>query len=478
VPGFYPEFNANQANTAAPNQRALLIGQVLASGSAVLNQPILAYSQAQVSALCGLNAMLTLMYQTYRLQDGFGEVWILPLADNAAGTAATATIAFTGPATTSGLLSLYIAGILVGVAVTVGDTAATIAANLVADMALIANLPCTATAAAGTVTLTALHRGAALNDIDLRLNYRAGRNNEVTPAGVGVTITAFAGGLLNPVLTPPLANLGSTTFDFIAVPYTDSLSMAAVSALLSDQSGRWSAVEALYGHAFYAFRGSVGTRSTFGVTNNSQHETILGYYDSPTPAWLAAADWAGAHAVIYRANPAIGVIGQPLGLLAPPIASQDTPAEMDVLLYDGISTFTVDATGQCRIGRSITTYQTNAAGQSDDSYLNTNLLFQAMAVARYLTANVLTQYQNKILIDDGAVISAGSSATTPSLIFQGVCGMYAYLASQNVVQNPATFAANGYAQKGQKGQVLLFLPIDFTDQVLQVAALIAFQQTT
>jgi phage tail sheath gpL-like len=159
VPGFYPEFNANQANTAAPNQRALLIGQVLASGSAVLNQPILAYSQAQVSALCGLNAMLTLMYQTYRLQDGFGEVWILPLADNAAGTAATATIAFTGPATTSGLLSLYIAGILVGVAVTVGDTAATIAANLVADMALIANLPCTATAAAGTVTLTALHRG-------------------------------------------------------------------------------------------------------------------------------------------------------------------------------------------------------------------------------------------------------------------------------------------------------------------------------
>jgi hypothetical protein len=56
--------------------------------------------------------------------------------------------------------------------------------------------------------------------------------------------------------------------------------------------------------------------------------------------------------------------------------------------------------------------------------------------------------------------------------------MYAYLSSQFVVQNPATFATNGYAQKGQKGQVLLFLPIDFSDQVIQVAALITFQQTT
>jgi phage tail sheath gpL-like len=478
VPGFYGELDASNANTALPVQRALLVGQMLSSGTATPNLPVLAPAQDQVTLMTGVNSMLSLMYQAYRVQDAFGEVWILPLLDNGSGVAATGTVVITGPATAQGVLSLYIAGTLVPTPVNIGDTATAIAANILAEMAMTPGLPCTGAAASGTLTLTALHAGAALNDIDLRMNYRAIRNGEVTPAGVGVTITPFASGATNPTLTTALSNLAMKTFDFIAVPYTDSASMAAITALLSDQSGRWSAIEALYGHAFYAYRGTVGARSTFGVTNNNQHETILGYYDSPTPAWLEAADWAGAHATILRTNPALGVVGQPLGLLPPPIASQDTPAEMNVLLYDGLSTFTVDPAGQSRIGRSITTYQSNAAAQPDNSYLNTNLLFQAMYVVRYISANILSQYQNKILVSDGAVIPAGSPATTPSLIFQGVCGLYAYLSSQFVVQNPQTFAANGYATKGQKGQVLLFLPLDFSDQVIQVAALLAFTQST
>jgi phage tail sheath gpL-like len=487
VPGFYGEFDASQANTAIPVQRALLVGQMLSSGTATANVPILAYSLGQVQQACGTNSMLSLMYQAYRAQDAFGECWILPVADNGSGTAATGTVTVTGPATGQGVLSLYIAGILVPVAVNSGDSATVIAANIAAEMAQVDNLPCTGSAASAVVTLTALHKGAAQNDIDLRVNYRAIRGGEALPPGVGVTLPnlvtgstagTLAGGATNPTLTTALANLGVRTFDFIAMPYTDTTSMAAIAALLSDQSGRWSAIEGLYGHAFYAYRGTVAARNTFGQGLNNQHQTVIGYFDSPTPAWLECADWAGGHAVTLRANPAVGVVGQPLNLLAPPIANQDTPAEMNVMLDDGMSTFTVDAASQCRIGRSITTYQTNASGAPDDSYLNTNLLFQAMFVVRYIAAQVMTQYQNKILVDDGAVIAAGSPATTPTLIFQAVCGMYAYLSSQFVVQNPATFAQNGYAQKGTKGQVLLFLPIDFSDQVIQVAALIAFRQTT
>jgi phage tail sheath gpL-like len=487
VPGFYGEFSSKQANTALPVQRALIVGQILSSGNATPNVPILAYSNAQVALACGANSMLAQMYQAYRAQDAFGECWILPLSDNSGGTAASGALTITGPATAAGTLALYIAGILVPVAVSSGDTATVIAGNIVAQMALIANLPCTATSAAGVVTLTALHKGAAQSDIDVRVNYRGQLGNEALPAGVAVTLPnpvtgtsagTLSGGATNPTLTTAFANLGIRTFDFIAMPYTDTASMAAVAALLSDQSGRWSAIEALYGHAFYAYRGTVSARNTFGATLNNQHETMLGYFDSPTPAWLEAADWAGAHAAILRTNPALGVVGQPLNMLAPPIANQDTAAEMNVLLSDGMSTFTVDGAGQCRIGRSITTYITNAAGQPDNSYINTNLLFQAMYVVRYIASQILSQYQNKILVSDGAAIAAGSPATTPSLVFQAVCGIYAYLASQFVVQNPQIFAQNGYAQKGQKGQVLLFLPIDFSDQVIQIAALVAFQQST
>lgn len=477
--GFYAEFDASQANTAVQNLTGLLVGQMLAAGTATANAPLLATSQAQVNLLCGANSMLAMMYAAYRLQDPYGECWLLPVADNGAGAAAIGSVLFAGTATANGTLSLYVGGTLLSVGVNAGDTAASIATNVAAAVNAAAGLACTATAATATVTLTARHKGLAQNDTDLRLNYRALRGGEATPPGITATVTAFAGGTLNPVLTGAFANLGGTqAFDFIALPYTDAASLAAANALLSDQTGRWSAIAMLYGHVFAAFRGTVSARGTFGTGLNSQHMSILGYFNSPTPAWLEAADWTGAHAAIIRTNPALGVVDQPLGLLAPPVGDDDEPGERNVMLHDGVSTFRVDATGQCVIDRSISTYQLNPSGAPDDSYLNTNLLFQAAYAARYIRSQITSQYTNKILVDDGAAIGPGSPATTPSLVFQAAVGIYGYLATQFIVQNVDSFARNGYGRKGSKGQVLLYLPIDFSDQVIQVAALIQFRQST
>jgi phage tail sheath gpL-like len=387
-------------------------------------------------------------------------------------------VLFAGTATANGTLALYIGGALLPVGVSSGDTATVIAANVAAAVNAAANLACTATAATATVTLTARHKGLAQNDIDVRLNYRALRGGEVTPSGITATITAMSGGTLNPVLTAAFANLGTQPFDFIALPYTDAASLASATTLLSDQTGRWAATAMLYGHVFAAYRGTVSGRGTFGTGLNSQHMTILGYYNSPTPAWLEAADWAGAHAAIIRTNPALGVVNQPLALLAPPVGDVDAPGDRNVMLHDGISTFRVDATGQCVIDRSITTYQLNPSGAPDDAYLNTNLLFQAAYAVRYIRSQITSQFVNKILVPDGAAIGPGSPATTPSLVFQVAVAIYAYLASQFVVQNVDTFARNGFARSGSKGQVQLYLPIDFSDQVIQVAALIQFRQST
>ena len=101
-----------------------------------------------------------------------------------------------------------------------------------------------------------------------------------------------------------------------------------------------------------------------------------------------------------------------------------------------------------------------------------------MYAARYLKAQLQTQFSGKILVSDGTPIPVGSPATTPSTVFQSAVAIYGYLASQFIVQNPATFAKNGYGRAGTKGQVLLFLPIDFSDQVIQISALIQFTQST
>jgi phage tail sheath gpL-like len=368
----------------------------------------------------------------------------------------------------------------VPVGINLGDTAAVIATNTVTALNASAGTCATAAATAGTVTITAAHKGLALNDIDLRMAYIGVQNGEVVPAGVAFTITAMAGGTTNPVLTTALANCGVQPFDFIDNPYIDTTSLAALQAFLSDQAGRWSAEEMLYGHVFMSYRGTIGTRSTFGATRNDQHASCLGFFDSPTPAWLEASDWCGAHAIRLKVNPAVGVTGMALNLLAPPVASQDTPGERNTMLFDGISTFTVDASNTCRIDRSITTYQVNPSGQPDDSYLGTNLLFQAMYAARYLKTQITTQYVDAglILVDDGTPIGPGSPACTPSMVGLTAIAIYAYLCTIFVVQDLAAFAANMTAGKGTKGQVLLYLPINFSDQIIQVAALIQFQQTT
>lgn len=266
--GVNAEFDPSQANTATQNARALLIGQITSSGTATPNVAVQAYSQTQVNGLCGLNSMLALKYAAYRLMDPFGEVWLGPLADASGGTAATGSISFTGPATAAGTLPLYLMGVSIPVAVNSGDTASTIATNTVAAIAASVGVACSA-AADGThayqVDLTALHKGLALNDIDIRFAYRGAQNGEVIPPGVGYTITPFASGATNPTLTTLLSNLGVQLFDYIDLPYTDTTSLNALETFLSDSSGRWAAETMLYGHIFSAYRGTFSARTTFGT---------------------------------------------------------------------------------------------------------------------------------------------------------------------------------------------------------------------
>jgi phage tail sheath gpL-like len=318
------------------------------------------------------------------------------------------------------------------------------------------------------------------NDVDIRFNYYGAQNGEVTPAGIAFSITPFVGGASNPVLTTLLSNLGVQLFDYLDLPYTDTGSLNALQTFLSDAQGRWSAEQGLYGHVFAAYRGTLSNRTTFGTSRNDQHASILGFYDSPTPAWLEASDWCAAHVIRLRVNPAQGVATQPLNLLPPPIASQDTPGERNTLLFDGISTFTVGPGGVCEMDRSITTYQQNASGQPDNSYLNTNILFQAMYAARYTAAQITSQFivPGKILVANGTLIPPGSPATTPNAMLGAVIAIYAYLCSEFICQNVRKFAANATAQAGTKGQVLMYLPFDFSDQVINVGILVQFQQST
>lgn len=85
-----------------------------------------------------------MMTAAYRKRDTFGEVWYLPLADDPSSVAATGSLNFTSVPTVTGVLSLYVAGRIVSLAVTPSMTAAQIATALVAQIGTLPHLPVTA----------------------------------------------------------------------------------------------------------------------------------------------------------------------------------------------------------------------------------------------------------------------------------------------------------------------------------------------
>jgi phage tail sheath gpL-like len=487
TPLTYFELDASKANNAVTFGRGLIIGQMITSagsvpltpGDATPNVAVQSLSPADAKSRFGLGSMLAKMVLWYRKRDTQGELWCLPLADDGAAAAATGTITFTGPATAAGVLSLYIAGHYVPVPVSSAMTATALATAVAAAINLITDLAVTAVAAAAVVTLTAKNKGLAENDIDLRVNYRGAPGGEATPAGITVVFAAMSGGSVNPSLTAALGNLSDQPFDFIVCPYTDTTSLAALKAFLGDQAGRWSYSSQQFGHVFSAVRGTVSTRTTFGTALNDQHLSVIGFYDSPTPAWLWAANFGGAAAASLRASPALPLQTLPLDVLAPPVASRDTQPQRNVLLYDGLSTVVVAQDGTVLIDDAVTTYQQNAFGQPDDSYRQVETLFTLAEVVRRFRTMIQTKYGRVKLADSAASVAAAPSGTAVVTTNTIRADMIALARSMegDLLENVDAFAKNLVVERDttSRRRVNVLLPPDLIDSIGVLALLVQFQ---
>lgn len=442
TPLFFIEVDNSMANTATASQRTLIVGQMIASGSATANEPVIVSSVNTAIGLFGAGSMLHGMVDVYLRNDNSAEIYVLPLADDAESmVSATGSLVINTAPTQTGVISLYIAGTRVQLTVRATDSASAIALSLAAKINAKGILPVSAVASDSTVTLTAKNLGGHGNNIDIRLNYLGASGGESTPVGFKMTINKMSGGLSAPILDDGLDNLQDKTFDFIVTPYTDTTSLNSLSDFLSDENGRWSYLEQLYGHAFSCSSGTYGELTAIGEGRNNQHETILGVFDSPTPAYLWSASYVGAIAGSLRNDP-----GRPLqtleisGVLAPPLSSRFGQTERNNLLYSGISTFTVMDDNSSQAENVITTYQYNSYGAEDDSYLQVETMFLLMYVMRYMKTQVTSKYGRMKLAADGTRFAPGQNIVTPSIIKAELIAQYEWLEYNGYVQGAAQFA--------------------------------------
>lgn len=441
VPLFYAEMDNSAANSASSVMRRLIVGQVNDDATAEeIGKLALVPSLSMAKSIGGQGSMLAAMYEIWRKADPVGEIWCLPLKA-ATGVVATGTLTVTGAATESGLLSLYVGGVRVQATVTSGATAAQVASALAVQVNSKVDLPVTAAVEGAVVTLTCKWKGESGNDIALQMNRLGKTNGEVTPAGLAVAVVAMASGAGTPDQVEALAALGDEPFEFICMPWTDTTSLDAWKLAMDDSAGRWSWAKQLFGHVYSAKRGTVGTLVAAGQARNDQHVTVQGVEQGvPQPVWLVAAALAARTSAFISADASRPTqSGTMPGIDPAPASERFTLTERQSLLSYGIATAYFEG-GSMRIQRSITTYQKNAYGQPDNSYLDSETMHQSAFIIRRLQGVITSKYGRHKLASDGTRFGPGQPIVTPSTIRGELIAQYGKLENEGHVENAELFA--------------------------------------
>ncbi|MCE8027543.1 phage tail protein [Halomonas daqingensis] len=443
IPGVYIEFDDRLANSGVWQTRLLVIGQRLSGGEKDALSVDRVTSGEQADQYYGRGSMLAEMLRAALAVNPYQETMALALDELEAGTAATGSVTVTGSALRAGTLSLYIAGYRVRVGVDAGDNAEAIATAIVAAIGDNDRLPVTAAVDgqdANKVNVTCRWKGETGNDITLTLNAKGERSID----GVTFTVTDMSGGDGNPDLGDAIAVMGDTWYHYIACPFTDT---ANLDELTPELDRRYGPMVQMGSRAFAAFRGTHSETGTFGSGLNSPHLTVMGTGHAVSPTWLWAATYAMVGAGALTNDPArpLQYLALP-GLIGPRKEDLWTKAERNLLLFDGIATFTVADDGTVQINREITTFQTNMAGVASDAYLDIQVPETLERIRYEQISRILSKYpRHKLATDaDASLYGAGQPIATPNVIKAELLDLY-----RDFIQSGWTQDYAGYAESLQ-----------------------------
>ncbi|PAL25475.1 phage tail sheath subtilisin-like domain-containing protein [Sphingopyxis sp. GW247-27LB] len=474
VPGAYVEFDSSRAGGGLPalTNRVLIIGQMLAAGTADALVPTRLFAEAEADAAFGKASILARCYRAFRVGDASSECWAIALDDLGAGTAATGTITVTGPATAAGTIALMIAGQAVPVAVANAAAANTVAAAIAAAINGMATLPVTAAAEAAVVTLTARHKGTAGNDIDVRHSFFQG---EALPGGIGLAIVAMALGAGDPDYDAVWDAIADGGYRTIILAHN---SAAVLTSVEDELERRWGPDEMLESFCWTAHRGDLAALTAFGETRNCPLVSNIGTGLSPTPPW----EWAGNYGAIggyYSAtDPARPLQTLRLDAVRPPAENaRFARAAREALLGAGIATFRVDAGGNVLIERTVTSYRENAFGEPDTAYLDSETPLTLSYLRVSWRGRVLAKFPRHKLANDDTRFSTGQAIVTPNVLRAEAVAWFLELEEAGLVEDVEQFKADLIVERNaaDPNRVDMLLPPNLVNQLRVIAAQVQFR---
>ncbi len=359
-PGKYFEFNTRLAVRTLPGnlQRLLIVGQKLASGTAVANAINNVFSEGDAATLFGRGSICHLMVRAALRANPYLQMSVIGMDDAGAGVAATGTDTIANNATSAGVATITINDQTVEVVVTTGDTPTIQAAAIVAQIAKQPDLPVTAANVAGVITFTAKNKGTLGNAIKITAKSTAGGSTH--------TVVAMANGATDPTLATALSVAFSDGHNVICSAWNDQTNLTALRTHLDNVSG---SLEQRGAVGVYGNVGTMSAATTLAGQINSGRITAALLPSAPDLPYVLAAAYAAI--VCFEEDPA-----RPLnllaltGILANPIANRLSRTEQENCLNNGVTPLEVGPGDKVQIVRAITTYTLDAQSIPDISLLD------------------------------------------------------------------------------------------------------------
>jgi phage tail sheath gpL-like len=488
TPNVYAEIDNSRAlqGLVANPHKVLILGQKMDTGTAARDTVLAINKSGLADGYFGVGSVLARMCNQFKSANPNTEVYALPLSTAAGGVPASATINFSAAldgamASGTGYYYLLVNGVKCTVEITSGMSGLAIAHAAIDVMsALTQQTGCNVSHTLGTLAISCCESGSHGNYIPIMHNYYTGESfpktfsRAVNPSVV--TIVSMADGTGDPSLAGAWAIIDGVQYHHIVNPYD---LVANVASLESELADRFKPLVDAQGIGYMCYRNTTANLTTLGNARNSPHVCAMGIYNAPQHP----AEWAAVIAAVcsqYLNNdPARPIQFLPLKNILPPLESDRfSRSERDVLLYDGISTSITDSGGVVQIERMITTYQKNALGIADPSYLNIETLATLMEIryqyrARMASRFIIPRFK---LADDSFPVQPGSYVVTPKTVKQEIVALFSQLQDRGLIENLKDFVTNLVIERdsSDRDRVNVLLAPDLVNQFRLLAGLIQF----
>lgn len=487
VPLFYAEVTSAQEPWAASLQLCLIghanNGAGFGEGTAVLDQLYLV-TRTDATTLFGRGSMLEWMYQKARYNAPAVEIWCIAIPESPGAVRATATITITSASsqTRKGNALWYIAGRGVRINIPAPGMTTLQIADLLVYAINRMSLPCKAArlvSGSAAITLTCRWAGATGNELLISFAGPSGRYESNNPAVVLArtisSVTQFTGGIGEAAPAATFAAIGDKPLDVFVFPITSAGNLDACQDFMDGSAGRWSPFKQLYGHMVTAIRGSFSSLVSFGSLRNDPHMSILAIWKSIFPTW----EWASALAAVmitHWANPPEASRPlQTLELRGIAVGSDDDQwfdsTERQILLENGMSTFTVDRDGTARIERVRTTRKYNLYGDPDPSWADAVTMFQAMYFVRQMRSAITGAFPRAALTTQDSGIPGFASASQIRMVINHE---YRRMEKLGLVENSELFTQYLIVERDEvdRNRVNCLMRPDMVNQLRVVAVLV------